>query len=207
MGRIGNATPFDFVYTDTSSVYKVEWGSVTDSFHDPARTQAFLPNGAVLWTMTITDDFGDAWTTSAVTTYYNAQSGCADPTGSCETKPHYFNDGSGTFEDTTYSFSSSDLFDSSFIGEQVNASIQALPNDVVRTSYVWTALDSDASFSFLYPSFSVPDIGGATADSPVDCQTTACGTNSFDDGPSNSSTTKHTVSHSGVTTTNRLLRP
>jgi hypothetical protein len=178
--------PIRNVYTDTSSVYKIEWGAATGAFHDSSLDQAFLPNGAVLWTMTITDDYGDAWTTSAVTTYYNAQAACADATDtSCETKPHYFNDGSGTFEDTTYSYSSSDLFDSSFIGEQVNASIQALPNDVVRTSYVWTALgDTGSAFSFLYPSFSVPDVGGASADSTTDCQTTQCGTNSFDDGPS-----------------------
>jgi len=49
-------------------------------------------------------------------------------------------------------------FDPSFIGEQVNASIQALPNDVVRNSYVHTVFNygKDADEVFIYPSMGVP---------------------------------------------------
>merc|ERR1719183_582105 len=49
-------------------------------------------------------------------------------------------------------------FDPSFIGEQVNASIQALPNDVVRHSYVHTVYnyDKDRDEIFIYPSMGVP---------------------------------------------------
>merc|ERR1712224_809002 len=49
-------------------------------------------------------------------------------------------------------------FDPSFIGEQVNASIQALPNDVVRYSYVHTVFNygADADNVFIYPSMGVP---------------------------------------------------
>merc|ERR1712187_300640 len=46
----------------------------------------------------------------------------------------------------------------SFIGEQVNASIQALPNDVVRYSYVHTVFNygKDQDQVFIYPSMGVP---------------------------------------------------
>merc|ERR1711939_249628 len=49
-------------------------------------------------------------------------------------------------------------FDPSFIGEQVNASIQALPNDVVRYAYVHTVFNygADADEVFIYPSMGVP---------------------------------------------------
>merc|ERR1712000_697352 len=50
-------------------------------------------------------------------------------------------------------------FHPSFIGEQVNASIQALPNDVVRYSYVHTVFNygADPDESLVYPSFGVPE--------------------------------------------------
>merc|ERR1711981_1421785 len=49
-------------------------------------------------------------------------------------------------------------FDPSFIGEQVNASIQALPNGVVRHSYVHTVFNygADPDNVFIYPSMGVP---------------------------------------------------
>lgn len=49
-------------------------------------------------------------------------------------------------------------FESSFIGEQVNASIQALPNDVVRHAYVHTVFNYQANQDkvFIYPSMGVP---------------------------------------------------
>merc|ERR1712193_238578 len=49
-------------------------------------------------------------------------------------------------------------FHPSFIGEQVNASIQALPNDVVRNSYVHTVFNygKDPDNVFIYPSMGVP---------------------------------------------------
>merc|ERR1711981_1067369 len=52
-------------------------------------------------------------------------------------------------------------FHPSFIGEQVNASIQALPNDVVRYAYVHTVFNygADADQVFIYPSMGVPKFG------------------------------------------------
>jgi len=49
-------------------------------------------------------------------------------------------------------------FQQSFIGEQVNASIQALPNDVVRHSYVHTVFNygKDQDQVYIYPSMGVP---------------------------------------------------
>merc|ERR1712176_416607 len=49
-------------------------------------------------------------------------------------------------------------FHPSFIGEQVNASIQALPNDVVRHSYVHTVFNygADPDEVFIYPAMGVP---------------------------------------------------
>jgi len=49
-------------------------------------------------------------------------------------------------------------FHPSFIGEQVNASIQALPNDVVRYSYVHTVFNNgdDPDQVLIYPSMGVP---------------------------------------------------
>jgi len=49
-------------------------------------------------------------------------------------------------------------FHQSFIGEQVNASIQALPNDVVRHSYVHTVFNygKDPDNVYVYPSMGVP---------------------------------------------------
>jgi hypothetical protein len=54
-------------------------------------------------------------------------------------------------------------FDPSFIGEQVNASIQALPNDVVRHSYVHTVYNyaADLDNLFIYPSMGVPKFTSA----------------------------------------------
>merc|ERR1711937_261122 len=50
----------------TESVYKVEWKQQTGTKWGAAEH----PNGQVHWTMSYQDDYGDVWTTSAVTTYY-----------------------------------------------------------------------------------------------------------------------------------------
>jgi hypothetical protein len=57
-------------------------------------------------------------------------------------------------------------FQQSFIGEQVNASIQALPNDVVRHSYVHTVFNygKDPDQVFVYPSMGVPKFKTELAD-------------------------------------------
>jgi len=152
--------------------------------------------------MSYKDDYGDVWTTSAVTTYYQLRTeggslivGPDEKTEDLIATPFFmdpdFNGadqpvvsvdgglstGAGTGADPTvargqaisavyadvntvngkHKFS----FHPSFIGEQVNASIQALPNDVVRHSYVHTVFnyDADRDNIFIYPSMGVPKFG------------------------------------------------
>jgi len=110
----------------------------------------------------LTDDYGDAWTTSAVTTYYNADATCMSDTTDvgCQSYPSWYDDGDNAA--ASAAFADQDavtamLFDASNIAEQVNASIQALPNDVVRNSYVWFADNTAQTDALIYPSFSTPD--------------------------------------------------
>merc|ERR1712224_1035798 len=58
--------PIATVYTNDDSVYKIQWGQTLNKKWGTAE----IPNGQVHWTMSYKDDFGDVWTTSAVTTYY-----------------------------------------------------------------------------------------------------------------------------------------
>jgi len=148
-----------------------------------------LPNGQVHWTISYKDDYGDVWTTSAVTTYYQLR----DVDGTLVVGPSitdkiltstpFFMDpdyaggntpvvnvdgdvGGGVAVSALYATVSGTApderdiisFERSFIGEQVNASIQALPNDVVRHSYVHTVFNygKDQDQVFIHPSMGVP---------------------------------------------------
>merc|ERR1712037_523741 len=135
------------------------------------------------------DDYGDVWTTSAVTTYYQLHNeanslvvGPSSKTSKLTATPFFMDpdfqgpgvktvnvDGllkkasaTGTSVADVYKLKAggrnSFSFHPSFIGEQVNASIQALPNDVVRYSYVHTVFNygADADNVFVYPSMGVP---------------------------------------------------
>jgi len=179
--------PIATVYINDDSVYKIQWGQTKDKQWSDADE---IPNGQVHWTMSYKDDFGDVWTTSAVTTYYQARLA----NGNLDVGPHqkdgvkitstpFFMDpdfrnegaaivnvdgnnakgspitdvyklkaGSGSSSKVKFSF------EDSFIGEQVNASIQALPNDIVRYSYVHTVFNygKDPDQVFIYPSMGVP---------------------------------------------------
>jgi len=176
------------VYINDQSVYKIQWGQQSGG----AWGSGEYPNGQVHWTMSYKDDFGDIWTTSAVTTYYQARTtagslvvgpsqsanlvstpffmdpdfrGAAQPVVNVDGK---LEDTDGNVEgfpvSSVYSLANPVngvkifSFDPSFIGEQVNASIQALPNDVVRHSYVHTVYnyDDDRNEIFIYPSMGVP---------------------------------------------------
>merc|ERR1712151_1271165 len=163
--------PIATVYINDHSVYKIEWGQQSGKKYG----QAEFPNGQVHWTMSYKDDYGDIWTTSAVTTYYQARTaggslviGPSDTTNNLVSTPFFMDpdyqggnvqtvnvDGElkvagaakGLSVDKVYDAKSSAngkvqfSFHKSFIGEQVNASIQALPNDVVRHSYVHTVFN------------------------------------------------------------------
>merc|ERR1712147_434081 len=141
--------------------------------------------------MSYKDDYGDIWTTSAVTTYYQARTaagslivGPSDKTSNLVSTPFFMDpdfqgatiatvnvDGElkvggaakGTTVPAVYAQKNANnritfSFHPSFIGEQVNASIQALPNDVVRHAYVHTVFNygKDPDNVFIYPSMGVP---------------------------------------------------
>merc|ERR1712230_119312 len=182
--------PIATVYINDQSVYKIEWGQQSGAAFGSATTE--FPNGQVHWTMSYKDDYGDIWTTSAVTTYYQART----DTGSLAIGPSvtenlvstpFFMDpdyrgadqavvnvdgsvagGAAGYtvpevhgETNTGNGVNTFSFNPSFIGEQVNASIQALPNDVVRHSYVHTVYNyaADLDNLFIYPSMGVPKFG------------------------------------------------
>merc|ERR1711920_764508 len=150
--------------------YKIQWGQQTGHKWGSTLGGAPVehPNGQVHWTMSYKDDYGDIWTTSAVTTYYQARTklgslkvGPSDTASELTCTPFFMDpdfqgddtavvnvDGGlkigaavkGTTVPAVYAMKNSEdtvkfSFHQSFIGEQVNASIQALPNDVVRYSY------------------------------------------------------------------------
>jgi hypothetical protein len=184
--------PIATVYINDASVYKIEWGQKSGKKWGEDEH----PNGQVHWTMSYRDDYGDIWTTSAVTTYYQARTatgsllvGPADTTNNIVSTPFFMDpdfrgadaavvnvDGElkkattkkGFDIDQVYALANTGngvktfSFDPSFIGEQVNASIQALPNDVVRHSYVHTVYNygKDQDQVFIYPSMGVPKFKG-----------------------------------------------
>lgn len=170
--------PISTVYVDTSSVWKIQFSQVNQTLYD-ATTDRYAPNGPLHWTMTYTDEMGDEWTTSAVTSYYQANCGAiadsTDVTASCVSNPFHSNPrydpdddtqkvdvADGSAITTQFYGDSAFTYDSSFIAEQVNASIAALPNDVARDAYVWVTHvpgfdDAVGTDYLIYPSNGVPD--------------------------------------------------
>lgn len=163
--------PIANVYVNTESIWKIQFNQVNGTVYDDANDR-YLPNGPVHWTITYTDEMGDEWTTSAVTSHY--QTKCTDTetnsdvTAECISSPFHSDPRSGgnpavdvtdgVAVATGYYADASFTFHSSFIAEQVNASIQALPNDVGRGSYVWvTHVPKHSNKNYMiYPSFGVP---------------------------------------------------
>merc|ERR1712025_268464 len=187
--------PIATVYINDHSVYKIEWGQQTGQKWGAVNSKNSapyeFPNGQVHWTMSYKDDYGDVWTTSAVTTYYQARTaggslkvGPADKTSLITSTPFFMDpDFRGPSQATVnvdgglkvgtakkgltvkelYALKGGNgkikfSFDASFIGEQVNASIQALPNDVVRHAYMHTVFNNgdDPNEVLVYPSMGVP---------------------------------------------------
>jgi len=195
--------PISTVYINDDSVYKIQWGQVInhkwgdkkkDDFGD--TTSVDFPNGQVHWTMSYKDDYGDVWTTSAVTTYYQARQATGGKKGSLLVGPsiketlvstpffmdpdyqgakvavvnvdgeltkgtaitHVYTDAHTITVDGKSKKKVKFSYDPSFIAEQVNASIQALPNDVVRNAYVHTVFNygKDPDQVFIYPSMGIP---------------------------------------------------
>jgi hypothetical protein len=193
--------PIATVYINDQSVYKIQWGQQTGKkWGDTANGKPIeFPNGQVHWTMSYKDDYGDVWTTSAVTTYYQTHTiatgkgsliiGPSNKVDNLVSTPFFMDpdfrgqdqatvnvDGGLKIGGKAAGFTIKDLYklaggngkikfsyDASFIGEQVNASIQALPNDVVRHAYVHTVYNygADADEILIYPSMGVPKFKSA----------------------------------------------
>jgi len=186
--------PISTVYVNDHSVYKIQFGAVQ------GKSLAETPNGEMHFTISYKDDYGDVWTTSANTMYYQAQpqvaagargrrllaaksqgklafnpqgaDGANTPTISL---PFFMNPSAyakivdvheANLADPTSTkgmklaelYNQKFSFDRSFISEQVNASIQALPADTVRHAYVHTAYNEMSGKNVMvYPSMAVPD--------------------------------------------------
>jgi len=179
--------PVEFTYTNADSVYKIEFHEVAKQAWNTGK----LPNGPTFFTLTYTDDFGDVWTTHAITIYHQANCHADakkwDPetksTSSCVVTPFVANPAlaatstfgdvrAGAFLDKFYK--TNFLYDHSFVGEQVNNTLKNLPNDKLRSPYVWTVYNPvqftgtvavpaspNANKGFLYPAASVPDFDKA----------------------------------------------
>jgi hypothetical protein len=176
--------PISNVYTNTDSVWKIELKQWDANLFDSGNTDKYLPHGPVHWTMTYTDEMGDEWTTSAVTSYYQAKCAGAiddtsDPTAACVASPFHSDPrtASGGVIDVTvgtdiaagFYTDANFTYDDSFIAEQVNASIAALPTDAMRDAYVWvthvpgTSAADDDNY-LIYPSYGVPASGTTEVD-------------------------------------------
>ena len=186
--------PISNVYVNTDSIWKIEFNQITDTVLATSLGGNHLPNGPVHWTLTYTDEMGDEWTTSAVTSYY--QTKCADVntntdvTASCVSSPFHSNPRNDPTDDTVAVdistgsdiaaafYGDSDFtFDPSFIAEQVNASIKALPNDITRDAYVWVAhvpTGTDDDNYLVYPSFGVASHTFSEADACSASGATGC---------------------------------
>jgi len=207
--------PIATVYINDDSVYKIEWGQQTGHPYAASKDGAPVehPNGQVHWTMSYKDDFGDVWTTSAVTTYYQLRTeagslvvGPSDKTSKLVATPFFMDpdfqgddvatvnvDGdakagtnTGTAVEAVYALKTTNnkirfSFEPSFIGEQVNASIQALPNDVVRHSYVHTVFNygKKPDEVLIYPSMGVPKFAAELTGKDLKVGVTATSTSPY----------------------------
>jgi len=196
--------PIANVYVNTDSVWKIEFSQWNSTMYDES-TGNYLPNGPVHWTMTYTDEMGDEWTTSAVTSYYQTACGGAvadtdDPSADCVSSPFHSNPRNDPNDDTVFvdvtdgsaiatDFygDSSFSFDSSFIAEQVNNSIAALPNDVARNAYVWVTHVPGNTVDdnyLIYPSNGVPAIPFTAVDECSDATAGCSFQDAFSSGAS-----------------------
>jgi len=154
------ADPVKYTHTDINQVYKLQFEAKEDS---NMQANAEMPNGATFFTLTYTDDYGDAWTTPAITIYY--QKNCVGNPNDAETKFNPSDQSIGSKCVSTpfiakpemviesehaignirspkflkkFYEASTFLFDEDFLAEQVNKTLKQLPNDKLRAPYVWT---------------------------------------------------------------------
>lgn len=116
----------------TTSLQKISWGAfqlTTDSTANPSRTThsgAF--NGPLYFTITAQDDFGDSWTTKSLSIDYRS---------TYDTANGYLYSQPVLSADFITAGGNIDFYSSINVADDVNASVQALPNGAVADAYVW----------------------------------------------------------------------
>jgi hypothetical protein len=129
----------------TTSLQKIAWGSLAYNQDFQKMPGAFntIVSGPVHWTVTVTDDYGDEWTTNTLTVDYHTDCSPRASTQACYSKP-IFNpaDSHTDGEDHPESF---DWYATATIADSLNNSLHALPNGAVDSPYVWMWYTGDAT--------------------------------------------------------------
>lgn len=114
----------------TTSLQKISWGSFELSTAVERSSHAGAFNGPLYFTITATDDFGDAWTTKSLSIDYQSQHDSGNSVFvSQPVLPSGFLGGLN-----------GDIFDFNVytnVADDVNVSLRALPGDAVSDAYVW----------------------------------------------------------------------
>lgn len=116
----------------TTSLQKIAWGAFELATEGTTRsTHSGAFNGPLYFTITAEDDFGDSWTTKSLSIDYQSVFDEANNyLYSQPVLPSSFltsNGGTPTF----------DFYSHVNVADDVNASVQALPNGAVSDAYVW----------------------------------------------------------------------
>jgi len=128
----------------TTSLQKISWGAFElDTTSTDRTTHSGAFNGPLYFTITVEDDFGDAWTTKSLSIDYLSE--MDDVNGFLYSQPVPSDDFLGGASSNVY-----DFYLNTNIADDVNASVRALPNNAVADAYVWMEyhnLAGDADFS------------------------------------------------------------
>merc|ERR1719399_2714728 len=156
--------PYPVKHSDkvTTSLQKISFGAFTyEKEYLTANTDAFdkILSGPVYFTVTVTDDFGDEWTTNTMSIEY-ATSCETSAMAACRSKPVFnkkavaANAAGDHTEATSYVAAnyngdrhngyavasdpeSFDWYSTNTIADDLNVSLQGLPNGAVKEPYVW----------------------------------------------------------------------
>jgi len=116
----------------TTSLQKIAWGAFElDTTSTDRTTHSGAFNGPVYFTITAQDDFGDEWTTKSLSIDYSVVHDDANNFLYSQPVPSTGFLGTGLAADIY------DFYVNTNIADDVNASVQALPNDAVADAYVW----------------------------------------------------------------------
>lgn len=112
-----------------TSLQKISWGAFQlDVASTDRTTHSGAFNGPVYFTITAEDDFGDSWTTKSLSIDYQSEMG------------DFFITSQPVLPTSFLGGANSDIYDfflHTNVADDVNASVQALPNNAVADAYVW----------------------------------------------------------------------